>query len=125
MSQCVQSVIYSVGPRDRPQPRLVGLRVIVFTNIETIRTNEGAEITTSAALLVTTFAGLLAGQGHTFTPTALGVATAAFLARFDLAAKSEKQERGEPKKRHSLHNNSSRLPISTTASCEVNNDELR
>jgi uncharacterized membrane protein (DUF4010 family) len=58
---------------------LVGV-LIVFLNVETIRTNEGAEITTSAALLVTTFAGLLAGQGHTFTPTALGVVTAALLA---------------------------------------------
>jgi uncharacterized membrane protein (DUF4010 family) len=58
---------------------LVGI-LVVFLNIETIRTNEGAEITTSAALLVTAFIGLLAGQGHTFTPTALGVATAALLA---------------------------------------------
>jgi uncharacterized membrane protein (DUF4010 family) len=58
---------------------LVGV-LIVFLNVETIRTKEGAEITTSAAMLVTTFAGLLAGQGHTFTPTALGVATAALLA---------------------------------------------
>ena len=58
---------------------LVGI-LVVFLNIETIRTNEGAEITTSAALLVTGFVGVLAGQGHTFTPTALGVATAALLA---------------------------------------------
>jgi uncharacterized membrane protein (DUF4010 family) len=58
---------------------LVGI-LIIFLNIETIRTNEGAEITTSAALLVTAFTGLLAGQGHTFTPTALGVTTAALLA---------------------------------------------
>ena len=58
---------------------LVGI-LIIFLNIETIRTNEGAEITTSAALLVSAFIGLLAGQGHTFTPTALGVATAALLA---------------------------------------------
>jgi Domain of unknown function (DUF4010)/MgtC family len=58
---------------------LVGI-LVIFLNIETIRTNEGAEITTSAALLVTAFIGLLAGQGHTFTPTALGVATAALLA---------------------------------------------
>jgi uncharacterized membrane protein (DUF4010 family) len=58
---------------------LVGV-LIIFLNIETIRTNEGAEITTSAALLVTAFTGLLAGQGHTFTPTALGVTTAALLA---------------------------------------------
>ena len=54
--------------------------LVVFLNIETIRTDEGAEITTSAALFVTAFIGLLAGQGHTFTPTALGVATAALLA---------------------------------------------
>jgi uncharacterized membrane protein (DUF4010 family) len=58
---------------------LVGI-LVVFLNIETIRTDEGAEITTSAALFVTSFAGLLAGQGHTFTPSALGIATAALLA---------------------------------------------
>lgn len=58
---------------------LVGV-LVVFLNIETIRTDEGAEITTSAALLVTGFIGLLAGQGHTFTPTTLGIATAALLA---------------------------------------------
>lgn len=54
--------------------------LVVFLNVETIRTDEGAEITTSAALFVTCFAGLLAGQGHTFTPSALGIATAALLA---------------------------------------------
>jgi uncharacterized membrane protein (DUF4010 family) len=54
--------------------------LIVLLNIETIRTGEGAEITTSAALLVIGFAGVLAGQGHTFTPTLLGVGTAALLA---------------------------------------------
>jgi len=48
-------------------------------NVETIRTGEGAEITTSAALLLTGFAGVLVGQGHTFTPTVLGVVTAALL----------------------------------------------
>lgn len=58
---------------------LVGL-LVIFLNIETIRTDEGAEITTSAALLVTGFIGILAGHGHTFTPTALGIATAALLA---------------------------------------------
>jgi uncharacterized membrane protein (DUF4010 family) len=58
---------------------LVGV-LVVFLNVETIRTGEGAEITTSAALFVTAFAGLLAGQGHTFTPSALGIATAALLA---------------------------------------------
>lgn len=56
---------------------LVGV-LVVFLNLETIRTDEGAEITTSAALFVTSFAGILAGQ--TFTPSALGIATAALLA---------------------------------------------
>lgn len=58
---------------------LVGV-LVVFLNVETIRTDEGAEITTSAALFVTAFAGLLAGQGYTFTSSALGIATAALLA---------------------------------------------
>jgi uncharacterized membrane protein (DUF4010 family) len=58
---------------------LLGVLVILL-NIETIHTGEGAEITTSAALLVTGFVGVLAGKGHTFTPTAVGVATAGLLA---------------------------------------------
>jgi uncharacterized membrane protein (DUF4010 family) len=58
---------------------LIGILVILL-NVETIHTGEGAEITTSAALMVTGFAGVLAGQGHTFTPTVLGIATAALLA---------------------------------------------
>jgi uncharacterized membrane protein (DUF4010 family) len=58
---------------------LLGILVILL-NVETIRTGEGAEITTSAALFVMGFAGILAGEGHTFTPTAIGVATAALLA---------------------------------------------
>ncbi len=58
---------------------LIGV-LVVFLNVETIRTAEGAEITTSAALFVTSFAGVLAGQGHTFTPSALGIASAALLA---------------------------------------------
>jgi uncharacterized membrane protein (DUF4010 family) len=58
---------------------LLGILVILL-NVETIRTGEGAEITTSAALFVIGFTGVLAGQGHTFTPTAIAVATAALLA---------------------------------------------
>jgi uncharacterized membrane protein (DUF4010 family) len=54
--------------------------LVVLLNVETIRTGQGAEITTSAALLLIGFAGVLAGQGHTFTPTAVGIATAALLA---------------------------------------------
>lgn len=58
---------------------LVGV-LVALLNVDTIRRGEGAELTTSAALLVTAFAGLLAGQGQTFTPTTIGVATAALLA---------------------------------------------
>jgi uncharacterized membrane protein (DUF4010 family) len=58
---------------------LLGI-LVVLLNVDTIRSGDGVEMTTSAALLVTAFAGLLAGQGHTFTPTLLGVATAALLA---------------------------------------------
>lgn len=58
---------------------LIGI-LVVFLNIETMNAGEGGEITTSAALMVTGFAGVLAGQGHTFPPTVLGVATAALLA---------------------------------------------
>lgn len=58
---------------------LLGI-LVVLLNVDTIRSGGGAEMTTSAALLVTAFAGLLAGQGHTFTPTLLGVVTAALLA---------------------------------------------
>ena len=54
--------------------------LVVLLNVETIRSGEGAEMTTSAALLVTAFAGVLAGQGHTFTPTVVGIMTAALLA---------------------------------------------
>jgi uncharacterized membrane protein (DUF4010 family) len=37
-------------------------------------------ITTSAALLIVGFAGVFCGQGHTFTPVAVSVITAALLA---------------------------------------------
>ena len=52
----------------------------VFLNIQTLRAGEGAELTTSVALMVTTFAGLLVGLGHRLTPAALAVVTAALLA---------------------------------------------
>jgi uncharacterized membrane protein (DUF4010 family) len=53
--------------------------LVVLLNLHTIKIGEGAEITTSAAFLVTGFIGVLAGMGHHFTPTALGVITAALL----------------------------------------------
>jgi len=58
---------------------MVGL-LIVFLNLHTIRSNQGTELTTSAALLVTGFAGVLCGLGHTLTPTAVAVITVALLA---------------------------------------------
>jgi len=54
--------------------------LIVFLNLQTLWTNQGTELTTSAALLVIGFAGVLCGQGHTLTPAAIAVMTAALLA---------------------------------------------
>lgn len=54
--------------------------LVVFLNLDSIRAGEGVELTTSAALMLTAFTGVLAGQGQTFTPTVLGVTTAALLA---------------------------------------------
>jgi uncharacterized membrane protein (DUF4010 family) len=54
--------------------------LIVFLNLQTLRADRGTELTTSAALLVMGTVGVLCGQGHTFTPVAVGVATAALLA---------------------------------------------
>jgi uncharacterized membrane protein (DUF4010 family) len=54
--------------------------LIVFLNLHTLWSNQGTELTTSAALLVIGFAGVLCGQGHTLTPAAIAVITAALLA---------------------------------------------
>lgn len=53
--------------------------LIYLLALENLRTGVGVELTTSAALLVTCLVGVLAGQGHTFTPTVLGIITAALL----------------------------------------------
>lgn len=58
---------------------LLGL-LVVLLNIERIYTHQDTELTTSAALLVVGFAGVLSGQGHTLLPSALTVLTAALLA---------------------------------------------
>ncbi len=58
---------------------LIGI-IVVIMNIEAIRANKEAELTTSIALAITTFMGILCGLGHTFTPVAVGVITAALLA---------------------------------------------
>ncbi|HEU0120309.1 MAG TPA: MgtC/SapB family protein [Bryobacteraceae bacterium] len=58
---------------------LVGVLVVIL-NVQTMRDNRGAALTTSAALLVTGFAGVLCGQGHTLVPGSVAVLTAALLA---------------------------------------------
>lgn len=54
--------------------------LVVLMNADTIRTGTGAEITTSAALLLTALTGVMAGVGQTLLPTAITVVTAALLA---------------------------------------------
>ncbi len=58
---------------------LLGI-LIIFLNLQTLRSNQGTELTTSIALLVIGFVGILSGEGHTLTPAAVGVTTAALLA---------------------------------------------
>lgn len=58
---------------------LLGL-LITLMNWHRIHSNLGVELTTTAALLVTGFNGVLCGLGHTFTPVAIAVVTAALLA---------------------------------------------
>lgn len=52
----------------------------IFLNVQTLRANQGTELTTSAALLVTGMSGVLCGQGHTITPAAVMVIATALLA---------------------------------------------
>lgn len=49
------------------------LMLAAFTNIRTLITDRSGEITTSAALMVTFFLGVLAGYGHLFTPVTLAI----------------------------------------------------
>jgi len=58
---------------------LVGV-LVVLLNIQTMREGTGIELTTSAALILISLAGVMAGEGHTLEPTVLAVATAALLA---------------------------------------------
>ncbi len=57
---------------------LVGV-LAVFLNLQSLRSRQVAELTTSAALFLMAFAGVLCGQGHRLTPSALAVGTAALL----------------------------------------------
>jgi uncharacterized membrane protein (DUF4010 family) len=53
--------------------------LLVFLNIQGMRTGQGTELTTSVALLVTSLSGVLCGLGHTITPVAVTVVTAGLL----------------------------------------------
>ncbi len=58
---------------------LVGILVVILNARQLIQ-NQSIELTTSAALFLVAFIGILAGAGYTFAPVALAVVTAAFLA---------------------------------------------
>ena len=58
---------------------LIGM-LAVLLNIQTLRADQGTELTTSAAMLVTCMAGILCGQGHTISPAAVMVIATALLA---------------------------------------------
>jgi len=58
---------------------LVALLAVVL-NVMTLRAGEGAELTTSAAMLVTCMSGILCGQGHQISPSAVMVISTALLA---------------------------------------------
>jgi uncharacterized membrane protein (DUF4010 family) len=57
---------------------LLGI-LIVFMNLQTLQSDQDTELTTSSALLVIGFTGVLCGIGQTFTPVGVAVATAAML----------------------------------------------
>lgn len=57
---------------------LVGV-LIVFLNLHSMRSEQGTELTTSVALLVTSVMGVLCGLGHRVTPVAVSVVTAGLL----------------------------------------------
>jgi uncharacterized membrane protein (DUF4010 family) len=54
--------------------------MVCFLNWRQLKLHQTLGLTTSAALLIVGFAGVLCGQGHTFTPVAVAVSTAALLA---------------------------------------------
>lgn len=58
---------------------LLGVLVAII-NWQALRVEQGAELTTSTALLVVGFSGVLCGFGHRVTPTAVAVVSAGLLA---------------------------------------------
>ena len=57
---------------------LLGI-LLVFLNLQSMRTDQSTELTTSAALAVVFFTGVLCGLGHGVTPVAVSVVTAGLL----------------------------------------------
>jgi uncharacterized membrane protein (DUF4010 family) len=51
--------------------------MVCFLNWRQLKLHQTLALTTSAALLIVGFAGVLCGQGHTFTPVAVAIITAA------------------------------------------------
>jgi MgtC family len=58
---------------------LIGL-FVCFLNFREWRLHQNLLLTTSAALIIVGYCGVLCGKGHTFTPVATAVITAALLA---------------------------------------------
>lgn len=58
---------------------LTGMLTLLL-NISSLRAEQGTELTTSAAMMVTVMAGVLCGMGHTLTPAAVMVIATALLA---------------------------------------------
>ena len=54
--------------------------LVVILNVQSVRADEGSELTTSAAMLVTAMCGILVGLGHTIAPAAIMVLSTALLA---------------------------------------------
>jgi uncharacterized membrane protein (DUF4010 family) len=54
--------------------------VVIGMNYRQMRKTQRLALTTSVALTLTAFAGILFGKGHMFTPTVAGIVTAALLA---------------------------------------------
>ncbi len=80
----VVSLIGCVGALLGPVFALLAIALagilVVLLNITTLRNGQGAELTTSAALILTAMIGVMTGMGQTLVPTVIAVATAALLA---------------------------------------------
>ena len=54
--------------------------LVVLMNLDHLRQAQAVELTTSAALMLMGFAGILCGLGHTISPASIAVITTALLA---------------------------------------------